>query len=142
MEIIEIQTLVDITNTKVIRPNQGTQLAYDQNRNFITLLQCIEIRSIVSYNDAPTQSTVDIKGMGFGSNHKGKHAVWTFRIIPDRSGVYQTPDGNIIGALFDDIDRVPIIKNLTETINIDKAIFDCKDTANKNTIITAHLGTI
>jgi hypothetical protein len=142
MEIIEIQTLVDITRTKVTRPNQGTQLAYDQNRNFITLMQCIELRSVVSYDQPPEVSKIDIKDLGFGSNFKGKQNVWTFTFIPDRVGVYTSADGNSIGSLIEDINAVPIIKNLTETVNIDKAIFDCKDLASRNTIIKAQQGTI
>jgi hypothetical protein len=141
MEIIEIQTLVDITRTKVTRPNQGSQLAYDQNRNFITLMQCIELRSVVSYEFPPSMENKDIKGMGFGSNFKGSHNLWCFEVIPDRVGVYTTEDGNPIGSLLNDIDSVPIIKNLTETVNIDKAIFNCKDLASRNTIIKARTGT-
>jgi len=142
MEIIEIQTLVDITRTKVTRPNQGTQLAYDQNRNFITLMQCIELRSVVSYDQPPEVSKMDIKDLGFGSNFKGCQNVWIFTFIPDRVGVYTSADGNSIGSLIEDINAVPIIKNLTETVNIDKAIFDCKDLASRNTIIKAQQGTI
>jgi hypothetical protein len=141
METIEIQTLVDITRTRVNRPNQGSQLEYDQNRNFITLMQCIEIRSVVVYDEPPAKEIQDVKSMGFGSEYKGSHAVWTFRIIPDRVGVYNNINGPA-GALIEDIDSVPIIKNLTETINIIKAIFDCKDPIAKNTIIKAHKGII
>jgi hypothetical protein len=141
METIEIQTLVDITRTRVNRPNQGNQLEYDQNRNFITLMQCIEIRSVVVYDDPPAKEIQNIKSRGFGSEYKGSHAVWTFRIIPDRVGVYNNVNGPE-GALIEDIDSVPIIKNLTETINIIKAIFDCKDPIAKNTIIKAHKGII
>lgn len=142
MDTIEIQTLVDITNTKVNRPNQGTQLAYDQNRNFITLMQCVELRSIVSFDNPPTVEEVDVKGLGFGTAYKGKHKVWTFVIVPDRTGVYIGTDGDSVSGLVDDVDSVPFIKNLTESINIDKAIFDCKNSLTKNTIIKAHKGTI
>ena len=93
------------------------------------------------YDDPPVKEIQNIKSMGFGSAYKGNHAVWTFRIVPDRAGVYNTSDGPE-GALIDDIDSVPIIKNLTETINIIKAIFDCKDPIAKNTIIKAHKGII
>lgn len=141
MEVIEIQTLVDITNTRVNRPNQGSQLEYDQNRNFTTLRQCVEIRSIVSFDNPPLIEKKKIDGI-FGSSFKGEHTVWTFKFIPDRVGVYTSEDGNAIGSLIDDIDSVPIIKNLTESVNIDKAIFDCKNTSSKNTIIKAHKGTI
>ena len=142
MEIIEIQTLVDITNTRVIRPNQGSQLAYDQNRNFITLRQCVEIRSIISYDNPPASEMLDVKELGFGSEFKGKHRVWTFKFIPDRVGVYADEHGDAKGSLVEDLDSVPIIKNLTETVNIDKAIFDCKDRTSKNIIIKAHKGTL
>ena len=142
MEIVEIKTLVDITNTKVIRPNQGSQISYDQNRNFITLRQCVELRSIVSYNDPPEVTYEDITLMGFGKQYKGKHKVWTFRFIPDRTGVYTSENGDAVGCLLEDLDLVPIIKNLEETVNIDKAVFDCNNLTTKNTIIKAHKGTI
>jgi len=141
MEIIEIQTLVDITRTKVTRPNQGSPMAFDQNRNFITLMQCIELRSVVSYEFPPEVENKDITNMGFGSDFKGCQNVWRFEIIPDRVGVYTTENGNPVGSLLNDIDSVPIIKNLTETVNIHKAIFNCKDLASRNTIIKARTGT-
>ena len=142
METIEIKTLIDITNTRVIRPNQGTQLALDQNRNFITVTQCAEIRSIISYSLPPQQESVDIKDLGFGSKYKGKHTVWTFSFTPDRHDVYLDDFGDQIGLLLQDLNSVPCIKNLTETINIDKAIFDLKDGPTKNTIIRSIKGTM
>jgi hypothetical protein len=136
MDTIEIRTLVDITNTKANRLTQGTQLQIDQQRNFITLMQCIEIRSIVSYDKSPKiEEDQDLKKLEFGSSYKGKHTVWTFRFSTDRDSVYLDDEGNPIGCLLDDIHEVPVIKNLTETINIDKSIFDCKDHLLKNTII-------
>lgn len=137
MEQIEIKTLVDVTNTQVQRPTQGTQFEQDQNRNFITLLQCLEIRSIVSYEAKPTCELVDVKGLGFGSAYKGKHMVWTFYVRPDRDGVYLDQSGNEVGTLLDDLHEVPVIKKLNETVNIDKAVFDTKDNTLKNTIIKA-----
>jgi len=142
MQTIEIQTLIDITKTNVIRPNQGGQKELDQQRNFITLNQCIELRSIVSYEEAPNVATVDIKSLGFGTDYKGKHRVWTFRIRPDRDHAYMDEHGNDPAVLIDDLHGVPVIKNLTETVNIDKAIFDLKGTATKNTIIKASPGTL
>ena len=140
MQTIEIQTLIDITNTKVSRPNQGSKLEHDQCRNFITLKQCVEIRSIISYDSSPTVEEIELKDLKFGSKYKGKHAVWTWRFSPDRTGVYNE-QGDEVGALLEDINQIPIIKKLQETINIDKAIFDVKDPVYKNTIIKAIQGT-
>jgi hypothetical protein len=141
MDTIEIQTLVDITNTRVVRPNQGSQLEMDQYRNFITLCQCAEIRSVINYEDSPTTETQDLKKLGFGTAYKGKHAVWTFRFNSDRAGVYIDDQGDPLGFLINDLDQVPVIKNLAETINIDKAIFELKDGRLKNTVIKAITGT-
>jgi hypothetical protein len=105
-------------------------------------MQCVELRSIISYDNPPTVEEVDVKGLGFGTTYKGKHRVWTFTIIPDRTGVYIGTDGDSVSGLVDDVDSVPFIKNLTESINIDRAIFDCKNSLTKNTIIKAHKGTI
>jgi hypothetical protein len=141
MLIIEIQTLVDITDTKVNRPRPGLQLEHDQFRNFTTLKQCVELRSNVIFDSPPSLETKDIKDLGFGTKFKGKQKVWTFRFTPERSGAYV--EGNDeIGALIDDVHGVPFIQKLQESINIDKAIFDLKDPASKNTIIKAIKGTI
>lgn len=138
--VIQIQTLVDITRTGITRPTQGSQQQIDQNRNFTTLLQCLELRSIVGFDHNPTAEIVDVKGLEFGSDFKGKHKVWTFNFSPDRQAVYEDTKGNSTGLLFEDIHAVPIIKSLTETINIGVAIFDLKDSKTKNTIIKALQG--
>jgi hypothetical protein len=142
MEFIEIQTLIDITMTRVTRSSQGTQLQLDQQRNFITLTQCIELRSIVSYDLGPACEKKDIKNLNFGTNYKGKNLIWTFRFRPDRSMVYIDDSGDPLGHLINDLHEVPIIKNLTESINIDKPIFDINDERFKNTIIKALPGIV
>lgn len=134
MNVIEIKTLIDITNTGVNRPKAGLQLEYDQHRNFVTLKQCVELRSNIQYDTQPSVETKDIKDMGFGSNYKGKHAVWTFRFNPERSGVY-VKDNDEIGCLYDDLHEIPVVKNLKESINIEQAIFDLRDPKFKNTVI-------
>jgi hypothetical protein len=134
MDSIEIRTLIDVTKTRAVRSTQGSKIEQDQYKNFQTLCQCLEIRSIIAYDYAPICELVDIKGMGFGTEYKGRHRVWTFRFTPDRVGVYDdgvSPTGN----LEEDLDLVPIIKNLEETVNIDKAMFNCKDAKLKNIII-------
>ena len=59
METIEVKTLIDITNTNVVRANQGTPLEHDQYRNFTTQMQCIELRCVVTYDNLPTVEEVD-----------------------------------------------------------------------------------
>lgn len=131
MNIVEIKTLVDITRTGTSRGSQGNQQELNQQRNWITLSQCIELRSIIEYDSFPTVETVDIKGMGFGTKYKGKQQVWTFRFETDRPYVY----GENCELLIEDMDQIPIIKKLTESVNIDTAVFDTKSDVSKNTII-------
>ena len=141
MQVVEIQTLIDITNTKVVRFKQGSLQEHDQYRNFTTMKQCVELRSIINYDTDPQKEVMDVKNLGFGTKYKGKHAVWTFRFSPDREGVYL--DGfDPVGCLVEDLHEVPVVQNLTETINIHTAIFDLKDPEYKNTVIKALKGTI
>lgn len=135
MNSIEIKTLIDITNTKVNRSGQGSQLQLNQQRNFITLLQCLEIKSIIDYANSPQIEESNVKNLGFGSKYRDTHKFWTFRFTTDRDLVYQDNQGNPLGGLIEDLHEVPIIKNLTETVNIDKSIFDCKDDAYRNTLV-------
>lgn len=137
MQIIEIKTLIDITCTGVIRTSQGTQLEINQNRNFTTLKQCAELRSIISYDIKPIFQEQDIKNLGFGENYQGIHKVWIFKFTSDHTDVYKD-EYDILGKLKEDIHSVPIIKNLNETINIQRAVFDCKNYSSKNTLIMAH----
>jgi hypothetical protein len=141
MEIIEIKTLIDVTNTHVSRANQGTIDEYEQYRNWTTLLQCIGLRSIITYEDNPEAEIVDIKNLKFGSNYKGKHKVWTFRFYPDRPFAFYD-GGDPVGLLIEDLNGVPIAGKLTETINIDRPVFNT-DTSSlyKNTTVKAIKGT-
>jgi hypothetical protein len=140
METIQIKTLVDITKPPVSRPGQGSFLEQNQYKNWITLQQCIGLRSIIEFDEQPKSEIVDIKGLGFGNRYKGQHRVWTFEFRPDRTMSYDNEKGNPIGLLFDDVNNVPIIEKLNETINIKQAVFDLESPQYKNTIITASFG--
>lgn len=114
---------------------------HDQERNFITLKQCLELRSIIAYETSPHSENKELKGLEFGSDYKGKQTVWTFRFTTDRSGVYANGIDEV-GSLIDDLHGVPIIQKLNESINIDMPIFDLKNRSTKNTIIKALKGTV
>jgi len=139
MENIEIKTLIDITNTNKSRSNQGTAIEYDQYRNYTTLMQIIGLRCIIHYDENPTMQHIDIKDLGFGAFYQGKQNVWTFKFRPDRTLAFED-NGNPVGLLLHDMHEIPVIEKLTETINIDKAVFFTYESQYKNTIITANLG--
>jgi len=136
MEVIEIKTLVDITNTNVRRINQGSQLELDQYRNWITLQHCIGMRAIIHYDRDPQVETVDVKGLGFGSEFKGRHQVWTFHFRSDQTDAFKE-NGDPAALLKQDLDKVPVILNLAETINTQRAVFDTTDEFCRNTVVKA-----
>ena len=136
MEVIEIKTLIDITNTNVRRINQGTQQQLDQFRNWTTLLQCIGLRAIINYDRDPRVETADVKDLKFGTAYKGQHRIWTFQFRPERPDAF-SDNGESVGLLIRDLDKIPMIINLTETINTQRAVLDTTDKSYANTTVKA-----
>ena len=138
MDVIEIKTLIDITNTEVRRINQGTQIELDQFRNWTTLLQCIGMRAIMTYDKNPVSEPEYVANLGFGTEYKGVHKIWTFRFRPDREGTFAD-----ISLLKADLDQVPIILNLSDSINLKdlintpRAVFNVSDKKYINTVVKA-----
>ena len=134
MEVIELKTLVDITNTNVRRPGQGTDQELNQYKNWITLNQCIELRSVITFDSNPTVEKLDLKGLNFGTEFKGSHNVWTWRFYPDRANIFFNENSSL-GLLINDLDQVPIIVNLSETINIVRPVFELTNNKLINTTL-------
>ena len=134
METIIIRTLIDITNSGVNRPTSGLEKEFGQHRNWTTLLQCIGLRSIITYDQNPSSELIDVKDLKFGKKYKGKQQVWTFTFNPDRSETF-LDETDKLGLLKNDLHQVPVIQNLYETINMSKAVFDIVDESFKNTVV-------
>lgn len=138
MQRIKIQTLIDVTCSKAKRPGQGDATEINQYRNYATLLQAIGLRTNISFDDPPVCETRKLNGHKFGSEYDGKeHAIWTFEFTTERDDVYNdgsNKDGLVL--LKEDLHNVPVIKNLTETINTDKSVFDLKSAKYRNTIVS------
>jgi hypothetical protein len=134
METITIKTLIDITNSGVHRPKINAEKEFNQHKNWITLLQCIGLRSIIEYDNDPTFELIDLKDSKFGKKYKGRHRVWSFSFRTDRSSPYAT-DLNALDLLIHDLHQVPILEKLEETINMSKAVFDLLDDSYRNTVV-------
>lgn len=134
MQLIQIQTLIDITDNSVTRYLPGKELQYAQKKNFTTLLQCLGLRSIIEYESPPSMDLIELPSKVFGSRHTGYHNLWTFTFSPDQEDVYS--DGtNPLGLLIEDINSVPIQLKLHETINMDRAVFDMFGKSWRNTVV-------
>jgi hypothetical protein len=106
-------TLVDITETMMIRDLDGKELERNQQRNWETVLQCIGLRA-QPQNMAWRVDEVSLEKYEFGDLYKGIHKVWSFAFTTDYPGVFD--DGkDPIGLLESDFDEVPVVTYLTET---------------------------
>jgi len=134
MQRIKITTLVDITCSNVKRQNEGTTLEANQYRNWTTLLQSIGLRALISYDRNPIVEERQIKDYNFGSEYTGKRRVWTLEFTTERDDCWYDNEDPLY-LLLEDLHNVPIIKNLNETINIDRTVFDLKSEKYKNTTV-------
>jgi len=111
---IRIKTLVDVTRTDVRRKGQGDEQKLLQQQNYQNLQQIINLRNLIDNNDGPFVETRDVTGE-FGSSYKGEHKVWTYEFQVDHADAYN--DGNDpVGLLKDDLEQIPVLGGLTETV--------------------------
>ena len=134
MEKIQLRTLIDVTPTGVSRFQINKELEHNQQKNWITLLQAIELRSLIEFEQAAIGETLELRALGFGEKHRGIHAMWTLIFTTDRDGCYAN-EKSPIGLLMDDLHEVPIITNLSETINMNRPVFDTRSRFYRNTVI-------
>jgi hypothetical protein len=124
MNTFTCYTLVDITQTGVIRDHAGKELERNQQRNWETVLQCIGLRAqpidIHVLHD-PVESA-DLANYEFGEMYKGKHRVWVFHFVVEHPGVFAKEDDPLY-FLDQSFDEVPIITFLTETARFILPIF-------------------
>lgn len=134
MQSFTIHTLIDVTETKAFKHQDGTDIAKLQQQNFMTLLQTIGLRVNPMFNKGPSVEEVNLKDWEFGSNYKGHHRLWTFNFDIEYDGAFN--DGiNEHGHLINDLHFVPIITGLTESINPKLAVFDLTSSDLRNTVV-------
>jgi len=137
MKEFTIQTLVDITETGQRRKEPGLEIDYAQHQNFTMLMQAIGMRVNPHNPTEPRVRTDDVSGYGFGSAYKGTHNIWTFKFSIEYADGYTDATGNKAGLLIDDLNFIPMILQLTETAELNRALLDTKSSQYKNTIIFA-----
>ena len=104
-----IKTTVDITRSNPDRADPD-QIRQAQQSNFNTLLQGIGMRSNVDWVHDPERS------------EEGGVAIWSWTIDAERDDVFMEGT-DPVGLLKKDLHGIPIIKNLTESVRLDKACF-------------------
>lgn len=130
-----LHTLVDITETKIYRHQETEPMAKSQQQNFIIMLQTIGLRVNPMYSRSPDIEEADLKDYVFGSAYTGRHRIWSFEFNIEYEGGLTDDTGNEAGLLIKDLHFVPVIVDLTETINIRLPVFDTTSSDYRNTLI-------
>tara|TARA_B110000240_G_C13071710_1_gene271928 strand:- start:86 stop:481 length:396 start_codon:yes stop_codon:yes gene_type:complete len=119
-------TLIDITQTRARRGED--RLLLSEQQNYLTFLQTLALRVNPDIPDSPLIETVDVKGLGFGSEYKGKHCVWSFEFdIPYEAAL-------TVEMLEEDFELVPVITDLNETARIKDPVFVSKNPKLSNVV--------
>lgn len=127
MKRYKLHTLIDITETGARRGDDPTE--YRQQQNWMTLVQTLGLRSnpIVTHKEF---DTTDVKGLGFGTSYKGKHAVWTVYFD------FEQASDEDLDLVNEDFDLVPIAGKLSESAKLDAEIFQTKDEKLRNIVFS------
>lgn len=124
----QIITLIDITKTS---PPRGTtdSTALGQQSNYNTLIQTIGLRANIAQSTDPVMTTGRLP-----APFSGKGASWTFIFETEHENVF-LKEGNPVRLLTEDLNGVPVVALLKNTVTIDPAVFDTTG-KNFNTLIT------
>ena len=149
MHTYSITTLIDITENGVLRnqfpfKTKSGELVHDaatliiarnQQANFTTLLQLLQMRSNIAWEDTPRKQIDSVANWRFGSVFEGRHTIWQFEWQAEQSEVYAF-DGDAVGGLIEDFDQIPIINFCKETAAFPRNVFNTQDPRYINTYFT------
>lgn len=108
-----LYTLVDITATGHHR--SGERLERNQQQNFDTVTQTIQLSGNMYYDSPPEKIPADIFG-------RPDISCWYFEWRMEIEELF-AKDGDNIGRLKDSFEYVPFISRLTEQVVFDKPLF-------------------
>lgn len=142
-----IHTLVDITHNgnlhqqfpfktkggEVVHDKHSLSTAKDQNANFNTMLQLLQIRGNITWETDPKRMELQTLGNhGFGSFYEGKQTTWHFQFFTEQAGIYGDNNGPTL-LLQDDFHNVPIVSFCKETATFPLSAFDTQNAKTINT---------
>ena len=141
MHEYHVHTLVDITNNgnlkqafpfksqsgDVIHDKNSLATARNQNSNFNTMLQLLQMRGNITWENDPVRVELPTLGNhGFGSFYEGKNTMWNFQFFTEQSGVYGEVT-NPVEGLRGDFHLVPIVSFCKETVTFPYSTFDTQN---------------
>lgn len=118
-DIFTCYTLIDITNTGVIRDSVDAHLhkLRNQQRNWETLLQVLSLRAQPIILDNPVcLESKELQDYSFGKEYLNGN-VWTCKFTCEHVGAYD------VSLLEKDVNHVPVVSGLNETITLHTPVF-------------------
>jgi hypothetical protein len=116
-------TLVDVTNTGVLRPSADLAIERNQQRNWETVMQTIGLRTqLIDVISPRNPKAVSLSGHEFGSYYRDSQRCWKFMFFVEHCHVFGT-DEYPTRFLEQDFNEVPVITGLTETADLLDPVF-------------------
>jgi hypothetical protein len=147
MHEYHIHTLVDITDNgnlkkqfpfntlsgDLIHDKNSLAVARNQNSNFNTMLQLLQMRGNITWETPPMKmEQPNLANHCFGSFYEGKQTIWNFQFFVEQSGVYgdvQEPTMSLV----EDFHQVPVVSFCKETVTFPNSTFDTLNITTINT---------
>ena len=135
-----MHTLVDITKngniTKnfpfetaagdVIDSKETLRTARNQNNNFNTMIQMLQIRGNITWEDDPVRINHDLATTKFGMYYEGHNMSWHFKFFTEQTDVFGD-EANPTEQLVEDFNLIPIITECKNTAHFPIQTFITKD---------------
>ena len=112
----KIFTFVDITRSNPLR-QETDKIKLGQQSNFNSLIQAIGLRANVDWQQDPAMNTGRLPHPMIG---KANHWVWEFETERDYLFL---KDSDPVGLLLEDLNGVPIVTDLNNSVDITPAVF-------------------
>ena len=141
-----VHTLIDITENgslhkpfpfktpsgEVIHDKNSLAIAKNQNNNFNTMIQVLQIRGNITWEVPPSRIHNTLGNNFFGSSYEGKHISWHFQFFTEQLDLYGDK-AEPTTQLIDDFNLVPIINFCKETATFPTSTFITQDSRTINT---------
>ena len=127
-------SLIDITKTGVSRNKEAEdQKAVAQFANYMTVENCLQLRSNIKILTVPKGKKMDISNLKFGDNYRGEQMVWEFTFEPE------TPEAISVKTLNEDFSLIPMLTGLDETIKITNGVYITDDEDHTNLLFIKQI---
>lgn len=116
METYKVISLVDITRSGATR-SEPNQTKLGQQSNFNSLVQAIGIRANIDWNRDPRK----YDGR-FPDPIDGAGTYWLWEFDTEQNNIF-LKNQDPVGLLLDDLNNVPIVVDLENTVELDPPVF-------------------